>query len=67
MDPVERAEAIAAAERAGIDLSLVDANLRLSVVERWQRHDAALDLILKLQAAREHYDAKLQPAAQKTG
>ncbi len=58
---------IAAAEQAGIDLSLVDENLRLPVKIRWEQHDAALNLVLKLQEAREKYDAKLQPAARKTG
>ena len=53
MNPPERTEAIVAAERAGIDLSLVDANLRLSVLERWQQHDAALELFFKLQLAGE--------------
>ncbi len=56
-------QAIEEARRAGIDLSLLDSNLALSVKERWQQHDAALDLVLKLQAARKEFDAKLQPAA----
>ena len=55
-------QAIEEARRAGIDLSLLDSNLALSVKERWQQHDAALDLILKLQAARKEFDAKLQSA-----
>jgi hypothetical protein len=35
-------EAIAEAERAGLDLSLVDSNLGLSLEERLRRHEAAL-------------------------
>ncbi|MBA4137260.1 MAG: hypothetical protein C0518_08095 [Opitutus sp.] len=57
----EPTDAIAAAERAGIDLSLIDVNLSLSVKERWEQHDAALELILKLQQGRERADAELQP------
>ncbi len=56
-------QAIEEARRAGIDLSLVDCNLALSVKERWQQHDSALDLVLKLQAARKVFDAKLQSSA----
>lgn len=56
-------QAIEEARRAGIDLSLLDSNLALSVKERWQQHDAALDLVLKLQAARKEFDAKLQSSA----
>jgi hypothetical protein len=42
MDPAEQKEALEAARRAGIDLSLIEANLALSVRDRWQQHDAAL-------------------------
>lgn len=45
--------AIAEAERAGFDLSLVDSNLELSVEERLLRHDAALEFKLALRAAGE--------------
>ena len=38
---------------AGIDLDLVDANLALSVDERCRRHDAALNLVLELEASLE--------------
>lgn len=44
------AQALEEARRAGIDLDLLDANLALSVDERWKQHDAALELALKLQA-----------------
>jgi len=53
-------QAIEEARRAGIDLDLVDTNLALSVKERWQQHDAALELALKLQAAGKLRDARLQ-------
>jgi hypothetical protein len=45
--------AIAEAERAGFDLSLVDSNLALSVEQRLLRHDAALEFKLALRAAGE--------------
>lgn len=61
--PFDPAEAIAAAERAGIDLSLLDVNLQMSVKERWEQHDGALELIEKLQQGRERADAKLEPIA----
>ena len=46
--------------RAGIDLDLLDTNLALTVKERWEQHDAALELALKLQAAGESRNARLQ-------
>lgn len=45
---VERAEAY------GIDLSLLEDNLRLTPGERLRRNDAALALIFALRSAREH-------------
>jgi hypothetical protein len=51
------------ARRAGIDLDLLDTNLALSVKERWQQHDNALDLAMKLEAAGRVRDAKLQSIA----
>jgi hypothetical protein len=67
MDPAKRKEALEAAQRAGIDLSLLDANLALSVRDRWQQHDAALDFAMKLQNGRRLRDAQLQPATGATG
>ena len=55
--------AIAEAEKAGFDLSLVDSNLRLSVEERLLRHDAALELVLELRAAGAAMYAQAAPAA----
>jgi hypothetical protein len=52
------------ARSAGIDLDLLDTNLALSVKERWQQHDAALELALKLEAAGKLRDARLQSIAQ---
>lgn len=44
------------AEEYGIDLSLLEDNLRLSPLERLQRHDAALRFAMKLeQAMKEQY------------
>lgn len=42
-----------AAQRAGIDVSLIEANLRLSVAERVRRHALALNQALELRAAME--------------
>lgn len=36
---------------SGIDMSLVESNLRLSFGERLHRHDAALNTMLKLRQA----------------
>lgn len=44
-DPIEEAE------RAGIDLSLVRENLRLTYTERFEQHQRALNLVLELQRA----------------
>jgi hypothetical protein len=56
-------QAIAEAEHAGFDLSLVDSNLRLSYEERVLRHAAALEFALELRAAGRDY-AKLASAAE---
>ena len=53
-------QALEDARRAGIDLDLLETNLALSVKERWQQHDAAMELALKLEAAGKARDAKLQ-------
>jgi len=53
------------ARSAGIDLDLLDTNLALSVAQRWQQHDDALDLALALKAARVTRDAEL-PANSRT-
>jgi hypothetical protein len=45
-------EILDAARRAGIDLDLLDTNLALSVAQRWQQHDEALELALALEKAR---------------
>ena len=63
MTSQEKSKALADAEKAGIDLSLIDVNLSLSVRERWQQHDDALSLALKLAAAGKARDAKLQSTA----
>ena len=55
--------AIAEAEKAGFDLSLVDSNLRLSVEDRLLRHDAALELVLEMRAAGAAMYAQAAPAA----
>ncbi|MFM9090853.1 MAG: hypothetical protein ACKOUK_03815 [Verrucomicrobiota bacterium] len=49
--------AIAEAERAGLDLTLVDSNLALSLEDRLRRHDAALAFQRALRAATATSDA----------
>jgi hypothetical protein len=49
MDSAEKV--IAAAEKAGFDLSLVESNLALTPEERMLRHDSALELVLEMRAA----------------
>jgi hypothetical protein len=53
-------QALEEARRAGIDLDLLDTNLAMTVKERWQQHDAALELALKLETAGKARDARLQ-------
>ncbi len=43
-------EILAEARAAGIDLDLLDANLAMSVKERWEQHQAALELAEKLRS-----------------
>ncbi len=52
-------KAIAEAEQAGFDLSLVDLNLRLTPTERCRQHDLALGFVMELQQARTKKDARL--------
>jgi hypothetical protein len=53
-----------AAERAGFDLSLIDANLACTWEERALRHQAALDLALELERiGRALRDGTQPPAA----
>ncbi len=54
----ESENAIAEAEKAGFDLSLVDSNLRLTVEERMLRHDSALEFVLELRAIAANQPAK---------
>ncbi len=55
VNPREKAEAIAAAEKAGIDLSLMDSNLELSYEDRVLRHESARELKLALREAGATY------------
>ncbi len=57
-------KAIEEAEKAGFDLSLVDANLRLSYEERAMRHAAALEFALELREAGRVYYARAAPPAE---
>jgi hypothetical protein len=58
--PDSSADALVEAQRAGVDLDLIDTNLALTVKERWQQHDGALRLILKLESGKKARDAGLQ-------
>ena len=53
-------QAIAAAQQAGFDLSLVDCNLALPIEERWRQHNLALEMALELQQARLARDTRLR-------
>jgi hypothetical protein len=55
--------AIAEAEKAGFDLSLVDCNLSHTQEERCLQHAAALEFALELRAAGERFYARPAPAA----
>lgn len=59
----DRDGAIEAAEKAGFDLSLVDASLRLSYAERARQHDQALALVLEFDRIRESRDANFGSSA----
>jgi hypothetical protein len=48
MTAVQRAEAF------GIDISLLEENLRLTPTERFVRHDQALELAMALREAKNH-------------
>ncbi|HJT99157.1 MAG TPA: hypothetical protein VJ696_12650 [Rhodanobacteraceae bacterium] len=54
-------DAIEAARRAGIDLGLVDDNLRLTHEQRALQHQAALDFALEVERAGERLHER--PAA----
>jgi hypothetical protein len=49
-------DAIDEARRAGIDLYSMDTILAQTISERWRNHDAALNLILKLESAKKAQD-----------
>ncbi|MGA3007922.1 MAG: hypothetical protein ABSE59_08525 [Opitutaceae bacterium] len=51
-DPIEDAE------KAGFDLSLVDASLALPPEQRARQHDQALALVLEFDQIRRNRDAK---------
>ena len=56
-------DALAEAERAGFDLSLMEENLRLTAAERIRRHDQALALVREFDRIRRERDAKLEGVA----
>jgi len=58
--------AIIEAEKAGFDLSLVDASLRLSPEERAIQHDQALALVLEFDRIRDERSEKPESITPKT-
>lgn len=60
MDHAEKA--LENAQRAGIDLSLIDCSLALSYEERVNQHQSALDLMLKLREAGIAHAQSRKPA-----
>jgi len=57
MDP-----ALEEAQRAGIDLDLLDSNLALTYEERALRHESALEVVLMLKEARAAYEKSQPPS-----
>jgi hypothetical protein len=57
------ADAIAEAERAGFDLSLVDASLGYDYTKRAEQHQAALELALELADAGRRLRGESQPTS----
>lgn len=55
-------DAIEEAEKAGIDLHLIDDNLAMTPDERARSHDRALVLVLELNRIRRERDAQSSPA-----
>lgn len=55
--------AIAEAERAGFDLSLVDASLGYDYTKRAEQHQAALDLALELAEIGKRLRGESQPTS----
>ena len=53
--------AIEEAEKAGFDLSLVDASLTLTLEQRARQHDQALTLVLEFDRIREERSERPQP------
>lgn len=53
-------DTIEEAERAGFDLSLVEASLALTHEERARQHDQALALVLEFDRIRRERDAKFE-------
>jgi hypothetical protein len=53
-------DAIEEAEKAGFDLSLVEASLALTPEERARQHDQALALVLEFDRIRRERDAKFE-------
>jgi hypothetical protein len=49
---IRQHQALEDARRAGFDLDLLDTNLALTPAERWQRHDAALELVEEYETTR---------------
>jgi len=58
--------AIDEAERAGFDLSLVDASLRLTPEERAKQHDQAVALVLEFDRIRRERGEQPRPASSAT-
>jgi hypothetical protein len=48
---LKKSSACDRAKEFGIDLSLIDSNLRLSIAERLHKNDMALNTMLKLRSA----------------
>lgn len=63
MNRNEAIAALAAAEKAGIDLSLLDSNLALSYEDRVLRHESALELMQTMREAGLAHEKSIDAAA----
>ena len=63
---IEKMSAVAEAERAGFDISLIDCSLSYSYQKRAEQHEAALNLALELEKIGQQLRDKSQPTAPAT-
>jgi hypothetical protein len=60
----ENEKIFAEARQAGIDLDLMDTIMAQPITERWRHHNAALNLMLKLETAKKAHYARPDDSAE---